>query len=363
LQHAYALSRERCAVDLKDEGGTVYIVWAPGSNRMDELSKSFGGKLWKFSVFFKMKASAPIKYPVQAFKTLLFLKGQKPNIVVAQNPPIFAPLTCLVYAKLTRRLLWIDHHCVWSEKSLRQPILRHFVRLIEAFCCRNADLNTAPNPSWALEIGRLNGGNEALTIVDFVDEGWFRDADLTVRRRMFPNYRWLLVAPCGGDPLERPDIAARAAVSFNDVALAITGRREHLEKHVEEVERLKADNVFFTGYLPERQYKGLIATCDAAVNITDEPLTVPHFICEALAAGKPVVSTPNPAVKSVYAGNVLYVERNDVESLRQALKRLLDNYDYYASKARKAYERLRRMRIEQENTLKEVLEAKAKLNG
>ena len=327
---------------------------------MDELSKLFGGRLWKFSIFFKMKASAPIKYPVQALKTLLFLEGEKPSIIVAQNPPIFAPLTCLIYAKLARRFLWVDHHCVWSEKNLRQPILRHLVRLVEAFCCRNADLNTAPHTSWALEIEKLDRGASALTMVDFVDEGWFRDADLNVRRRMFPNYRWLLVAPCGGDPLERPEIAAGAAVSFNDLALAITGRRERLKRHVEEVERLKADNVFFTDYMPERQYKGLMATCDAAVNITDEPLTVPHFMCEALAAGKPVVSTPNPAVKSVYAENILYVERNDVESLKHALKRLLDNYDYYASKARKAYERLRRMRIEQEKILKEVVEAKAK---
>ena len=147
-------------------------MWAPSSRRLEELSEVFGGVVWRSHILFRLKVSAPLKYFFQAVKTLIFLTSEKPDVVVAQNPPIFAPLTCLVYARLTRRTIWIDHHCVWSEKNVRQPFLREFVRLIEAVCCRNADLNTAPNEFWAAEIKKLGGEAEALAMVDFVNKSW-----------------------------------------------------------------------------------------------------------------------------------------------------------------------------------------------
>ena len=339
---------------------STLIAWAPNSRRLSELSSLLGGSVWKTSILFRVKASAPIKYALQAFKTLVHLRSTMPKLIVVQNPPVFAPLACMLYARLKGGTLLIDHHCVWNVKNVRTPVLRRIIRALESYCCRSAHLNIVPNNCWAAEIRRMNREANVLTLVDFVDEGWLKGADITVRERMFPKHRWLMVAPCGGNPLERPDIAVRAAAGFQDLALAVTGWRKYLKKHVREAERLKLQNVYFTDHLPEKAYRGLMATCDAVINITDEPFTVPHFICEALAAGKPVVSTPNPAVKSILAENAVYVKRNDVESLKEALQRLLENYGHYASRARKAYERLKRMRREQEKALKKFLEANAK---
>jgi len=333
---------------------TMYVLWAPSSRRLEELADIFGGSIWASHILFRVRAASLLRYFIQGMRTLSHLFREDPDIVVVQNPPIFTALAGLIYKRLRKRILWIDNHCVWSEKNIRQPLIYVMIKSIEAYCFRRADLNTAPHTYWSREIERLGGRSNVMTIVDFVDEEWLNGADLTIRERLFKGFKWLLVSPSGGNPMERPDIVAKAIRDLDDIALVVTGNRRYLKRQIDAVGK-GVKNVFFPGFLPEEEYRGLIATCDAAVNITDEPLTVPHFISEALAAGKPIVTTSDPSIRSLLGDKAVYVDHNDVDEVRNALRMLLENYEEYASRAREAYKRLRLIRMRQERAIKRFL--------
>jgi glycosyltransferase involved in cell wall biosynthesis len=62
---------------------------------------------------------------------------------------------------------------------------------------------------------------------------------------------------------------------------------------------LGSENVIFTGFLSDPQYRGLIATCDFVANISSEPYGIPHTITKGSAAGRPVIISGNPSVRKL----------------------------------------------------------------
>ncbi|MBS7658085.1 glycosyltransferase [Candidatus Bathyarchaeota archaeon] len=316
------------------------IVWAKGSRRMGELASFLNGKLWSFTILPRVKILAPIRYLLQGLATIIKLIKEKPKVLVVQNPPIFAPLICLIYAKLTNRIIIVDHHCVWSEKTIKYPLIRKFIRLLEKFVVKNSHMNLSPNDFWTDMLIQFNA-KQTLTLYDFVDKKWFKNADFSIRLS-FPNEYEILVAPCGGHPLERPDILIEAVKNFKNLILVITGEKKYLQKHINLTTELNVNNVYFTGFLPEEKYKGLLLTCSFIANISDEPYTIPHFIAEALAAGKPVISTNNPAITNVFKKGVITVSENNPIEVKKKLKLMIERKEDYYKEANLEYNELKK---------------------
>lgn len=313
---------------------------------MHEIGSILKAEIWDYSIFHRIKPLSPVRYPIQAIKTFIKLTKTKPNIVIVQDPPIFAALTCLIYGKLSRAKIVIDHHSIWSMAGvINNPIAKSFVDSVEKFCVKKADLNTTYADPWEHEIIRI-GAEKALTIYDFVDEKWTKDADFSVRGE-FPKDKKIIVMPGGGHPLERPDLVIEACKDLNAIVV-ITGEKKFLQKYIARAHELKTENVIFAGFLPDRQYRGLIAMCDFVTNISEQPYGIPHVVTEALASKRPIIINKNSAVEKLLGKDCPFIlPDNEVNTIRSAFLSAFGNQREYEKLAAKLYKRLKKKREEQ----------------
>ncbi len=313
---------------------------------MHEIRSILKADIWNYSIFHRIKLLSPVRYPIQATKTFIKLTKTKPNIVIVQDPPIFAALTCLVYSKLSGAKIVIDHHSIWSmAEVINNPIARSIVNSLEKFCVKEADLNTTYADPWEYELTRI-GAEKALTIYDFVDETWTKDADLSVREE-FPKDKKIIVMAGGGHPLERPDLLIEACKDIHAI-LVVTGEKRFLQKYIAKVQELKTRNVVFAGFLPDRQYRGLIATCDFVANISEQPYGIPHVVTEALASERPIVINKNSAVEKLLGEDCPFIlPDNNVNTIRRTFLSAFENQREYEKLAAKLYKRLKKQREEQ----------------
>jgi glycosyltransferase involved in cell wall biosynthesis len=280
----------------------------------------------------------------------------RPDIVIVQNPPIFAALTCLLYSILYKVRVVIDHHFIWSMSGfIRNPIVKSFIKAVEDFCIRRAYLNVTYSDDWEHELARI-GAERTLTIYDFVDKSWMEGADLSVRER-FPKDKRIIVMPCGtGNPLERPDLLIEASKGEDNLIVVVTGNPKHLKEHIRKARELNALNIVFPGFLPDDQYRGLIATCDFVVNVSDEPYGIPHTITEGLAAGRPVILSENPSIKKLLGKDYpLLIPRNDVENIKRILSTAMGREPEFTKLMDSIYRELKERREKQVERLLKLL--------
>ncbi len=307
---------------------------------MDELAADVNGERWDCSILFKVMPLAPVRYAIMAIRTLEKLFKEKPHVVIAQNPPIFLPLLCWFYCLFSRCMLIVDHHCIWSVKTIRYPILKNLILLIEKFVARQAKLNVSPHDIWT---GMLKGFGDvrALTIIDYVETVKVRK----ISRESLCGTKHLVVYPCGSGAKERPDLAIEAVQQLGDITLLITGQKRYLKRFL----LLESDRIVFSGFLPKEDYFGVLMASDFVMNLTDEPYTIPHFIYEALALGKPVLSSPDDAVIKTFDWSLCVIKGNDVEDVKMGIRNMFGNLDLWAEKACSLHKKLkvkRKMQVE-----------------
>src|SRR5260370_42616247 len=125
----------------------LLVAWAPFSPTLVEVGSLIGGRVVFLSALFGKKLAAPLRYAFLALRTLSLLSIDHPRIVLAQNPPIFLPLLLVFAKRFYRFRLVVDHHAVWSMKTLRQPLLSQWIAFLETFVSKKADANMSPNYS------------------------------------------------------------------------------------------------------------------------------------------------------------------------------------------------------------------------
>jgi len=240
-------------------------------------------------------------------------------VVYAQNPPIFCPLTCLLYCRIAGARLVIDHHSIWSIKTLggRSPLSRG-IGFLERMVSRAADANTAPHNLWARMLVKI-GAREVLVYHDYVPKNP-RRPDEALRRRMGEG-QTLAISSHGGHPLERLEVEAAAVGREREagVSLVISGPKEKLERRFAAM--TLPPNVRYAGFLEREVYESLKASADFAINITDEPYTLSHVLFEFAASSLPVISSKQPVVEELFGDSLLYAD-STVDDVAEKVRQL-----------------------------------------
>jgi glycosyltransferase involved in cell wall biosynthesis len=300
------------------------LAWAPSSPRMDELSKEISAKRVNLSLLYGPMFLAPFRYLFLFLRTLILLASEGPDIVFAQNPAIFCPLTCLLYCKLRRKKLLIDHHCVWSVKTFSGTLLGSIIYKIECFVDRAADLNSAPHSEWGKMLARM-GAKKVSVIYDYVSRNQFK-RDKEIRKKYAPGFEIVSMAPHGGHPLERVESEVFAIAQNPRAMLLITGPREKMNSKISEIlGRTPPPNVRFLGFLPKVEYERLKASSDFALSITDEPYTLSHALLEFAASFVPVISTRQKAVEELFGDSIIYVESSERNEVARRVSEVINN--------------------------------------
>lgn len=293
------------------------LLWGPFGHRMDELADAVGGERLSVTVLYGPRYFAPLRYAALFFLTLALLSSRRPDVVYAQNPPVFCPLTSLLYCRLSSKRLVVDHHAVWRAKTVGGPVGRA-IGMLESFVASAADGNTAPHSVWGRELARM-GARRLAVVHDHVPRNSFA-RDESVRRR-FGAEGVLAVASHGGHPLERLESEVAAAATRREVTLVITGPEAKLRSRLP---RALPPNVLYAGMLPMEEYLKLKASADFALNITDEPSTLSHVLFEYAASSLPVISTRSEVVVSVFGDSLLYCDSSGPDDVSRAIGMMLE---------------------------------------
>lgn len=332
----------------------IVLLWAPFGFRADELAEVVGAERASITLLYGPRYFAPVRYFALFFRTLLLLAQRRPDVVYAQNPPVFCPLTCLLYCRLSGARLVIDHHSIWRVKTLggRSPLSKG-IGFLERVVARAAEANTAPHALWARMLTEM-GARGVLVYHDFVPKNP-RLRDDALRHEMGEG-ELLAVASHGGHPLERLEVEAAAVGRARDVgvSLVVSGPREKLAGRFAAL-RLPP-NVKYAGFLKREVYESLKASADFAINITDEPYTLSHVLFEFAASSLPVVSSRGEVVEGLFGDSLLYSD-STVEDVAQKVRELSSGpaRAEWAAKARRKQEELASMHEREVSALRRLL--------
>ena len=300
-------------------GGIISVLWGPFGFRADELASSIGAERISVTFLYGPRYFAPLRYLVLFFRTLLILFRKRPRIVYAQNPPVFCPLTCLLYCDLTATRLVIDHHSIWRVKTLGRGPVSRLIGMLEAIVARRAYANTAPHRFWAQQLAAV-GAQRVIVVHDFVERNpRLRSETL---RSEYSDGSLIAISSHGGHPLERMEEEAVAVGRVEGVKLLITGPTAKLEN------RLSAStlprNVRYLGFLERETYEQLKASSDMAINITDEPYTLSHVLLEFAASALPIISSRQEAVEDFFGDSLLYVGSSNPDVIAEQVTTFKD---------------------------------------
>ena len=326
-----------------ESGRPLLIAWAPFSPTLVEVGSLVGGRVVFLNVLFGKKLAAPLRYAFLALRTLSLLGRQRPRVVLAQNPPIFLPVLLVLTKPLYRFKLIVDHHAIWSIKTLRQPMLSQGIAALERFASTRADSNMSPNNNWTREL-RARGATDAFTYHDFIPKPTTtiqKDREWTANP--LPPHHFLVIAAHGGHPQELLEEEIAAVSGLQDYLLVITGKREKLGHRIARLG--PRSNVIYPGYLDDASYEALKRSADVALSLSTEINTVPHAIHEYLAYGIPTIVLKDSLLRSLFDAAIVEIDDARPETVRTALKRVNED-SVFRSELRKNRDRNYEQRFE-----------------
>lgn len=295
------------------------LVWGPFGFRADELAEAVGSERESITFLYGPRYFAPVRYFALLVKTAIILLRKRPEVVIAQNPPVFCPLACLAYCRMRGARLIVDHHSVWRVKTLGRGPLSKSIGFLEAFVARSAFANTAPHRFWAKQLSQM-GARRVEVIHDFVPRNP-RPRDERLRETL-SRETTIAISSHGGHPLERMESEAAAAGMTPEVALIITGPIEKLKGRL--VQDSLPANVRYAGFLPRETYETLKASADFALNITDEPYTLSHVLLEFAASSLPVISSRQEVVEDFFGDSLFYASSSSPRDVAVSIRAFLD---------------------------------------
>src|SRR2546421_1652383 len=335
----------------------LLVAWAPLSPTLVEVGSLVGGRVVFLNVLFGRKLAAPLRYAWLALRTLSLLRRERPRVVLAQNPAIFLPLLLVLAKRFYKFKLVVDHHAVWSMKTLRQPFLSQGIAVTESFVSKKADANMSPNNSWTREL-QARGAKDAFTYHDFIPKstitnGYHNRDSATLP---LPDHRFLIIAGHGGHPQDLLEEEVAAIRGLKSYLLVITGKREKLADRITKLD--PPSNVIYPGYLDDADYAALKRSADVALSLSTELNTVPHAIHEYLAYGIPTIVLKDSLLRSLFDGAIVEVDDSLPETVRAALKRVTEDSVFLAELREnrdRNYEQRSRMYGDEVSKLRRVL--------
>jgi glycosyltransferase involved in cell wall biosynthesis len=285
-----------------------FITWYPYCRRSDAIAEALGGSSHLVHYLsFKRPLHAPAKYVLQAVATLRILWREQPDLVLVAVPPIFAVLPALLFARIRRARLVIDAHTgIFAHARWRWliPLTRMLCTRTDAVIVTGEHLRkrVAEWGATAVVIGDVP--------VHFV--AGYPPPPCT-------GYRVAIVNTFSVD--EPVDAVLAAARAVPEASFFVTGdtrqaRRAWLAE--------RPANLTFTGFVSEEEYAGLLRAADVIVVLTTHDYTMQRGAYEAVALGKPLVTSDWQLLRETFSRGAIHV-RNDAAAIAAGIRHALAN--------------------------------------
>lgn len=296
----------------------VFIVWYIYSRRAEtiaaelnaKISYQYEAELKKFGLW-----SIPLRYLVQGWKTWRYLERERPEIVLVQAPPIFAPLVVALWCRLrgkrthsghTARFVIDGHTAAFHYRDWRWSLglLR--------FLSRRAVTTLVTNQA---AIDMLKGwGSPGLFLIDGVPELIPPSGSIGTEG----DTRVAVIATFSDiEPIEEVFAAARL---LPHVTIYLTGDPKQASPGLL---AQKPENIVLTGFLRGADYTALLKNVQGLVVLTKEENDLSCGAYEALAMAKPVVASDVPEMRRFFTDGFVYVN-NTPSEIAEGIQRMLD---------------------------------------
>lgn len=284
-----------------------FITWYPYCRRSDAIAEALGGTSHLVHYLsFKRPLVAPFKYVLQAATTLRILRRERPELVLVAVPPIFAALPVLLHARRNGAHFVVDAHTGLFEHARWRwllPLSRAVLRRADAVVVTGEHLRQTV-ASW---------GARPVVIGDVpVHFGPGVPPSPDARPR---------VVVVNTFSVDEPVYAVLAAARIvSEVSFFVTGDVRHarpawLREH--------PANLVFTGFVSEAEYAGLLRAADVVVVLTLHDHTMQRGGYEAMALGKPLVTSDWGLLRETFSRGTVHVD-NTPAALAAGIRRALD---------------------------------------
>lgn len=251
---------------------------------------------------------APYKYARQALATLRILRQRRPSVLFVQSPPTPAVLLAWMYRRLAGAPFVVDAHSAamlspwwtrprWLHRALSRAASftivtsRHFADQLESWGAAALVVPDIPTTFAVDPVSDLPAGFNVLVVNTFSPD----------------------------EPLAEVVEAARRSPG---VTFHVTGRHD---RHPNLIPPGLPENVVLTGYLPDSEYYGLMATVDAVMCLTTRAHTMQRGACEALSMGRPIITSDWPLLRSYFWQGAIHVD-NTATGIAGGVEAAADKY-------------------------------------
>jgi glycosyltransferase involved in cell wall biosynthesis len=292
---------------MSDSTKWLCIAWAPYLRRSQVFAREMGCRLYLIHhLRFQTPAYAPFKYVLQTIHTILVLLRERPRVIHAANPPFVCGLVVAGYCLLSRTKYVLDHHTGAFHRIWRWALP------VQKLLSRHAASNIVVNLHWANIVHTWGGHTTVL-----VDP--FSDLPLGSPYAVKKGFNMVYVNTFAPD--EPLSAVIDAAAQLPDIQFYITG---DLQKASKNFLKELPPNVFYTGFLPDDQYIGLLRAGDAIMALSTWDYTLQEGGCEAISVGKPLVTSDWPYLREVFSEGAIYVP-NTTEGIRKGIQEMREN--------------------------------------
>ncbi len=295
---------------------SIFIVWYGHSRRAETLAAELSGQVsFQYEVWLTGRWLTPLRYLVQGWKTWHLLERERPEVVLVQSPPIFAPLIVALWCILRGKT---------GPSGNRVPY---------AIDCHSANFY-GRRWTWALPLLRLLSRRAAVTLV--ASEEVLNLLERWGARSLFLVDGLPSLSPPTGttgsvgdsrvavissfDPDEPVGEVIAAARLLPQITFYFSGKPK---PRVTKLLAQKPENVILTGFLPDSDYAGLLKNVHGLVVLTKEPNILNCGAYEALAVGKPAVLSDWPQMRRCFTHGFIYVT-NTPEAIAQGINNMLN---------------------------------------
>lgn len=277
---------------------TAFISWTRFDRRSDMVARHIGASMHFISYGRERSpAQAPLRYTLQSRRTWQILARERPDVVFAQNPPIFCAVLAAAYARRFGARYVLDSH----SAAFMSPKWRWALGLHRDLS-RGAVVTLVSNERLARQV--RSWGARALSLG--YTPGSYPHG---VPYPLPAGFNAAVISSFAED--EPLDVVFAAARLLSGITFHVTGRAERCPA---QLRAARPANCHLTGYLSEEEYVGLLRGADVVLDLTtrDETLLLGGY--EAVAVGTPLITSDWPVLRDYFSRGTVHVP-NTVEGL------------------------------------------------
>jgi hypothetical protein len=294
----------------------VFISWAIACTRSDSLSYHLGGICYHIHYLKKSRFQfiyAPIKYVLAAFKTISILRKDQPEVILVQNPPIFAIPAVWFYCVFNKAAFITDTHSAAFDRT-KWTMFLWLYRILG----KRALVNIVHNKPLEEKIKKWN-----LPSITIGDMPYRLETNLEYTFK--PGFNIVVVNTYSDD--EPLDEVITAALQLPDVNFYITGNLKSAPKNI--ISKIPS-NVILTDFIAFEEYVALLKGCDVVVVLTTQDFTMQNGAWEATELEKPIITSDWPVLREGFHKGTIHIN-NSPSDLVKAIQEMQNNYSTYLS--------------------------------